>query len=124
MARTLPYMTRMRWVALLCVMLGAACSASDDVPDDHAVNGADQEIQEAPCRPIKTLKCTAGYHSISTARCDSDGEGRCVADSCEPASTLTCVKGWAATTTACKQANGKYARCAQLDAGAHDAGHD
>lgn len=117
----------MRRVVALVALLAAgafACSASDDVPDDHAVNGADQEIQEAPCGPIKTLKCAAGYHSISTARCDADGEGRCVADSCELASTLACVKGWAPTTSGCKQVNGKYARCAALDAGAHDAGHD
>jgi hypothetical protein len=127
MARTLPYTTVMRRLAILCALIAAgafACSAGDDVPDDHAVNGADQEIQEAPCEPIKSLKCIAGYHTISTARCDNEGEGRCVADSCESAATLQCVKGWAPTTTACKQLNGKFTRCAQLDAGVHDAGHD
>ncbi len=114
----------MRRLALVLALLGgAAACASASEPDDHAVNGADQEITEAPCEPIASLKCRAGYHTISTARCDGEGTGRCVADSCEPQATLHCVSGWKPTTTACKSPSGtKYARCAAADAGAHDGG--
>ncbi|HEY8072559.1 MAG TPA: hypothetical protein VIF62_00570 [Labilithrix sp.] len=112
----------MRRVALVLAIAGTAACASSSEPDDHAVNGADQEITEAPCEAIASLKCRAGYHTISTARCDDEGTGRCVADSCEPEDTLHCVTGWKPTTTACKSPSGtKYARCAQTAA---DAGAD
>ena len=118
------------FVVLLGGLAGAvAACASASPPDDHAVNGDDQEITEAPCEPIATLRCRAGYHTISTARCDNEGEGRCAADGCEAEDTLRCVSGWKPTTAMCKSTpNVKYARCAAADAGeagAADAGaHD
>jgi hypothetical protein len=110
-------------VLLTLVAAAAACSAASE-PDDHAVNGADQQITEAPCESVAALKCQAGYHSISIARCDNPGEGRCVADACEPADELSCVTGWTPTTSHCKSpSHTKYARCAPKSAAA-DAGHD
>ncbi len=104
-------------VAISIALIGAAACSSPAAPDDHAVNGADQEIAEAPCQTIASITCAPGYHSISTTGCD-DGEGRCVADSCEPAATLQCLHGWAPTSSACKStAQQKLARCAELDAG-------
>lgn len=122
MAHTLPYNLTMRRLAFLLLAsvaaVGVACSASQD---DGAVTGDDQNIEEMPCKPLDTIACSPGYHTISLLNCPK-GEGRCSIDACEPSATLRCVDGYRPTSTYCK---GKSAaRCAPVDAGAHDASAD
>lgn len=99
-----------------------ACTAfSDAEVSDQGTQGDDQNLEQMPCKPIASLVCAAGYHTISTLNCDDD-MGRCVSDGCAPETTFECAKGYVKTNKFCNGAHA--ARCTKPDAGAGDGGGD
>ncbi len=97
----------------------AACASAHDA----GVTGDDMNVEDAPCKALTSLTCRPGVTAISLLNCPS-GEGRCSGGGggCELATTVRCLPGYAATSTHCKGTNA--VRCAPVDTGGADAGHD